>query len=338
MTKDKFREMNNYIKVLGLLSVSALGLCNCMSAEESAGNSPLGQKIVCAVNPHQINIAPKKPANIEFCGEKLELKNYYMKERFDRELISMSYYHSNVFLMIKRANRYFPILEKILREEGVPDDFKYLACIESSLDQRAVSPTGAAGMWQIMPEVGKELGLVVASDVDERYNIEKATRAACAHLKATYAYTKNWTLAAAAYNTGRARVLRQIEAQQTNNFFDMQFSEETNRYVYRILLAKYVLEDPSRIGFYMSREDLYYPVETTPVVVDTAIPNLTDFAKQYGITLQLLKDSNAWLRDNKLVKRQGKSFTIAVPNKEKLNLTAEEIPVYNEKWIQCVPE
>ena len=260
-----------------------------------------------------------------------------MRERFDRELLSFSYFHSSIFLMIKRANRYFPILEKILKEEGIPDDFKYLAVIESCLDQRALSPTKAAGIWQIMEQTGKEAGLVITPDVDERYNLEKATRAACRHLKASYDATGSWTLAAASYNTGRARVMRQIEAQQTRNFFDMQFSEETNRYVYRILLAKYVLEDPSRVGFYLTQNELYFPVETFAVQVDTAIPNLTEFAKSYGLTLQILKDSNAWMRDNSLKRHPGKTFTINVPKKECINLPPSQLPVHNQKWIQCVP-
>ena len=319
----------------GATMAMALLCSQCMIADNNDDNIKSGAS--CAVDPSQIYIAPSIPQNIEFCGEKLELKNYYMRERFDRELLSFSYFHSSIFLMIKRANRYFPILEKILKEEGIPDDFKYLAVIESCLDQRALSPTKAAGIWQIMEQTGKEAGLVITPDVDERYNLEKATRAACRHLKASYDATGSWTLAAASYNTGRARVMRQIEAQQTRNFFDMQFSEETNRYVYRILLAKYVLEDPSRVGFYLTQNELYFPVETFAVQVDTAIPNLTEFAKSYGLTLQILKDSNAWMRDNSLKKHPGKTFSINVPKKECINLPPSQLPVHNQKWIQCVP-
>ena len=280
-----------------------------------------------------IYYAPEIPEAADFCGEKVDLTNYYLRERYDRELLSFSYWHSQLFILIKRANKYFPVIEPILKEEGVPDDFKYLALIESSLDQRAVSSTKAAGIWQVLADMAKEYGLEVSEDVDERYNLEKSTTLACRYLKKTYEQTGSWSTAAASYNTGRGRVLSQIEAQQTNNYFDMLFSEETNRYVFRMIIAKQILADPQKYGFYLKKEHLYYFPDYDIVEVDFSIPNLTNFAKNYGSNYQLLKDANPWLRTNKLENKSKKTYQIKIPKEDAVKFNPEKIQVYQKNWV-----
>ena len=277
--------------------------------------------------------APEIPEKAYFCGEEIDLSNYYLRERFDRELLSFSYWHSQIFLMIKRANKYFPIIEPILKKEGIPDDFKYLALIESNLDPRAVSSAKAAGIWQLLPETAKDMGLEVNDDVDERYNIEKATEVDCKFLKRTHELTNSWSAAAASYNTGRARVLRQIESQKTSNYFDMLFSEETNRYVFRIILAKYILEDPQKFGFYLKKSDLYYLPEQEVVSVDSSISNLTDFAIARGSNYQLLKDANPWLRSNRIVNKSKKVYYIKITSKKTVIYDPKKVHVHNKKWV-----
>ncbi len=316
--------MKSFYRTWGLATIALLSLCEC--AAETPAETSLPQS---EMSYH----APKIPADLNFCGERIDLSNYYLREKFDRELLSFSYWHSQVFLFIKRANKFFPIIEPILKEKGIPDDFKYLALIESNLDQRAQSPAKAVGIWQIMPGTGKDAGLIVNDDIDERYNLEKATRVACSMLKHTHDVTGSWTLAAAAYNTGHARVVRQMEVQQTNNYFDMLFSEETNRYVFRIVMAKYLMENPQRLGFYLTREDLYYPVEMESVRVDTTIENLTDFAKEHGINYQILKDCNPWLRSNKLPNKEQKEFFIKIPKKDALKFDPVTGKVHRSNWV-----
>lgn len=277
--------------------------------------------------------APEIPKEAELFGEKIDLQNYYLRERYDRELMSFSFWHSNIFLLIKRANKFFPIIEPILKEQGVPDDFKYLVLIESTLDQRAISPAKAAGMWQILPTTAEEAGLIINDDVDERYNLEKSTVVACKFLKRTYELTNSWSLAAASYNTGRARVLKQIQQQKTNNYYEMLFSEETNRYVFRILMAKNIMENPKQFGFLLKKSDLYSQIDCNVVKVDSTIDNLTDFARGYGITYQLLKDSNPWLRSNRLKNVERREYLIKIPKKEALRFDENKIKVHNKNWV-----
>lgn len=318
--------MKRLYKIGGWAALIMLPLCDC------AANEPM-ETTVSTKCPEPCYSAPTIPQEIYIFGEKVELSNYYLRERFDRELLSFSYWHSQIFLLIKRANKFFPIIEPILKENGVPDDFKYLALIESNLDQRVQSPAKAVGIWQILPGTGKDAGLVVNDDIDERYNVEKATKVACSMLKHTHDATGSWALAAAAYNTGHARVMRQIETQQTNNYFDMLFSEETNRYVFRIIMAKYLMENPQRMGFFLTRNDLYYPVESDLVKVDTTINNLTDFAKARGINYQLLKDANPWLRSNKLPNKELKEYFIKIPKKEALKFDPVNGKVHQANWV-----
>lgn len=252
------------------------------------------------------------PNESSFCGEQVPLDRIDVRERLDRELLVNTYWQSNTLLAHKRANRWFPLIEKVLAREGVPEDMKYIALIESGLTN-AVSPMGATGYWQFMDETARRQGLEVNSEVDERYHVEKSTAAACKYLKAGYAKYGSWALAAASYNLGQAGVDKQLERQKQQNYFDLLLPEETNRYVYRVLAMKEILRDPERYGFHLRKKDLYPPYVTREVVVTASIPDLAAFALQQNTDYKTLKLLNPWLRDTKLTIREGRSYTILLP-------------------------
>ncbi len=258
------------------------------------------------------------PDEMTFAGEKIVFDRYDFRERMDRELNSFTYFHSTTLLLFKRANRIFPIIEPILKQQGVPDDIKYIAVIESSLDPRAVSPARAAGLWQFMANTAPGYGLEVSSEVDERYHIEKSTVAAVRYLKEAYRKYGSWSAAALSYNGGQGRITGELGKQQTNNALDLWLVEETTRYYYRMLAIKTVFENPSQFGFVLHGDQLHKPMEFKEVKVSSSIPSLVAFAKQHGITYAQLKDFNSWLRDTKLTNRSGKTYTILIPTKESL--------------------
>lgn len=253
------------------------------------------------------------PENPTFAGEPVPIERSYIRESLDRELLVNTYWQSQTLLFIKRAAKYFPLIEPILKEEGVPDDFKYLALAESALIIRAVSPAGAAGPWQFMKGAGNDYGLEINSQVDERYHVEKATAAACRFLKSSYEKFGSWTLAAAAYNAGRSHVIRQLDRQQTNNYYDLLLNEETGRYVFRIIAIKEILENPVVYGFHVKEKDLYYMEPTYTVEVDSAVSDFASFAKGFGLSYKELKDLNPWLRDDHLTNSRGKTYKIKIP-------------------------
>jgi len=253
------------------------------------------------------------PRSIEFSGEKISLNENDLKERLDRELLVNVYWQSNMFLMIKRSNKYFPIIQKILKEEGIPDDFKYLAVIESGL-QNVRSPKGAKGIWQIMYNTGRELGLEVNSNVDERYNLELSTRAACKYLKKAKEKLGSWTLAAASYNRGISGIRRKLADQQVDNYYDLLLGTETKRYMFRVLAMKMILTDPSNYGYNYNEKDLYKFEKVKNFKVDTAITNLARFSKQMGINYKILKIHNPWLIQNHLNNKSRKLYNIKIPD------------------------
>ena len=255
------------------------------------------------------------PGEMEFAGEKVPLKLLDVKEKLDRELHVNTYWQSNTLLYIKRANKYFPIIEPILEKNGVPNDFKYLALIESGLTQ-VVSPAGATGFWQIMKTTGRENGLEINSEVDERYHIEKSTEVACNYLKQAYEKFGNWTLAAASYNMGMSGLSKQLKRQDAANYYDMLLNQETGRYVYRILAAKEILNHPQDYGFHFRDKDLWMSVETKEVTVDTSIKDFAVFAQEQGINYKVLKQYNPWLRQSYLTNKNRKSFTFKIPKEE----------------------
>ncbi|TAK35841.1 MAG: lytic transglycosylase domain-containing protein [Saprospiraceae bacterium] len=248
-----------------------------------------------------------------FAGERIPIENFDVKERLDQELIINSYRHSTTILNIKNSIRYFPVIEKILKENGIPEDFKYAAVAESDF-RNGTSGAGARGVWQLMQSTAKDHGLEVGEEVDERLNLEKATLVACQHLKHYYERFGNWTLAAAAYNMGAHGLDKEVENQHFRNYYDLNLSDETNRYIFRIAAIKEVLENPEAFGFDIPQEQRYPPLDKYAIVtVDTSIANLGDFAKQFGVSYRLLKIYNPWLRDFKLTNTRGKKYDIKIP-------------------------
>lgn len=256
--------------------------------------------------------ALKLPSNLDFSGEAVPLDQPDIRERLDKELLVNTYWQSNMMLLLKRANKYFPTIELILEEEGVPDDFKYLAVIESALEN-VRSPKGAKGFWQIMPGTAKEYGLEVNSNVDERYHIEKSTRVACTYLKKAKERLGSWTLAAASYNRGMYGTDRLLSKQLSDNYYDLLLNSETSRYVFRILAVKEIMSNPRAYGFIFDTEDLYQPIPVRKIGLDTAIGNIAQFAKEQSINYKILKIHNPWLIQNHLNNRSRKYYEISVP-------------------------
>jgi hypothetical protein len=254
------------------------------------------------------------PTEVDFAGENMPLEISDVRERFDRELLVNANLHSSTILIIKRANRAFKIIEPILEKNGVPNDFKYLAVIESSL-VNAVSPSGAKGVWQFMPATAKEIGMEVNECVDERYHLEKSTEAACKFLLAAKLKFGSWTLAAASYNGGITGVNKQIDLQKVSNYYDLLLNDETSRYVFRILALKQIMQTPEKFGFEIPKQDLYELYPTRKLEVDSTINNLADFAIRQGVNYKILKLYNPWLRDTKLDNKTRKKYLIELPNK-----------------------
>jgi hypothetical protein len=268
------------------------------------------EKRVQDYNVYSVNL----PKSLDFAGEAVPLDQPDIRERVDREFLVNTYWQSNGILLIKRAQKYFPIIEPILAENGVPDDFKYLAVIESGL-QNVSSPAGARGFWQIMTGTGRELGLEVNDNVDERYHIEMATKAACDYLKDSKSKFGTWTLAGAAYNAGNGGINKQLEAQGVESYYDLLLGEETGRYVFRILAIKEILKNPKNFGFNVNPSHGYEVIPTKNVMVDYEVDDLSAFAKANNINYKILKIHNPWLREPKLNNTSKKEYAIAIPEK-----------------------
>ncbi|MCD8400819.1 lytic transglycosylase domain-containing protein [Tenacibaculum finnmarkense] len=298
--------MNKSIRFLSLITIVfiAVLLTNTISKK----NEP---KIKNVAESYEIR-AVKAPSYMELAGERVPLEKADVKEHMDRELLVNTYWQSNGVLLIKRANKFFPIIEPLLEKYGVPDDFKYLCVAESALIN-IPSSKGAAGYWHFMPATGREYGLEVNRNVDERYNLEKSTRVAAEYLKKAKKKLGSWTLAAAAYNAGNGRISQRLKQQQVDNYYDLLLNSETSRYVFRILALKEVLGNPNKYGFIYDQEDLYTFPTTYNVQVNTSIANITNFAKKYEVTYKELKLVNPWLRESKLNNKSKKTYTIKIP-------------------------
>lgn len=281
-------------------------------ALEDAGEGHSGEKIDADFFSYYRIHALPIPGSFSFAGEQVPLHVFDVRERFDRELLVNTYWQSQTMLFFKRANRWFPIIEPILERNGLPEDFKYLALIESGL-MNVVSPAGAAGFWQILEGTGRELGLEVNSQIDERYHVEKATQAACKYLTDARNRFGSWTMAAAAYNIGNARLSRIMQTQKVTDYYDLHLNEETSRYVFRILAIKAIFADPVASGFFFQPEDLYEPFVHYTVDVDTTITNLPDFALRYNTNYKTLRLMNPWLRDYELPNRSRKKYQLKIP-------------------------
>ncbi|MFH1195300.1 MAG: transglycosylase SLT domain-containing protein [bacterium] len=256
--------------------------------------------------------SPIIPENPIFCDEPVPIEDFEIRERMDREFIANTYWHSSTLLWIKRANKWFPVIEPILKKNNIPDDFKYLSVIESDLSN-AVSPVGATGFWQFMEATAKSYGLTINDEVDERYHVEKATEAACKYLKDSYSTFGNWTLTAASYNTGQGGVQKRLNDQKTTYFYDLLLNQETSRFVFRILAAKYILSNPQNYGYDVKEDELYKPIETYPIEVDYSITDLAGWAKNQGVSYKILKYFNPWLRQKTLTLKDGEKYTIRLP-------------------------
>lgn len=266
-------------------------------------------------NTDTLNYAVKQPTipkKLEFAGEEVPINRFDVYESVDNEFVVNSYWHSSTIQTLKRAERYFPIIEPILKEEGVPEDFKYLCVIESNL-RNVTSPAGAKGFWQFMKSTGKEYGLEINSYVDERYHLEKATHAACQYLKKSYVKFGSWTLAAASYNMGSGGLEKRLTEQKVDNYYDLLLNPETARYVYRIIAMKYMMPDHEKYGFMIDMIYKYKPIEVNTVSVDTSINSLVDFAFSQGTNYKILKSMNPWLINKSLVNYSGKTYEIIIP-------------------------
>lgn len=286
--------------------------------------------------PHVLSMTASVdiPERMTFAGEETTFDRYDKRERMDRELNSFTYFHSTTMLLFKRANRLFPIIEPILKSGGVPDDLKYLAVIESSLDWRAVSPARAAGLWQFLQTTGREHGLEIRTDVDERYHVEKSTVAATKYLKDAYRKYGSWSAAAMAYNGGQGRITNELRNQRADEALDLWLVEETTRYYYRMLAIKQIFEHPQQYGYVIKPEHLYKPMTFKKINTTSTIPDLVAFAKENNISYAQLKDFNSWLRSDKLNNSSGKSYTILIPTKDDLYYKSGDKPkVHNPVWV-----
>ena len=299
------KTIKNIFACLGLLSLSALFI---FAVQDAPSDENLEKKIINDYNVYALNV----PENLSFAGEPMPLSDPDVLERMDRELLVNTYWQSNALLMFKRANKYFPVIEPILKKHGIPDDFKYLAVIESGLTN-AVSPAGARGVWQIMKTTGREFGLEVNDNVDERYNLELATEVACDYLKKAKDKLGTWTLAAASYNAGMAGVSNRLKDQNVKDYYDLLLGEETGRYMFRIVALKEILNNPSKYGFNFRHKDLYKPIPTYKVAVDTAVTDFVKFSERFGINYKILKLHNPWLREPHLNNKSRKEYFIEIP-------------------------
>ncbi|MER3376672.1 MAG: lytic transglycosylase domain-containing protein [Allomuricauda sp.] len=307
--------IKNILALIGLVAVVSTLIFAVQSSEVE--EAPVVKEVVAkdknVADTYQIT-AIEIPKDLNFAGEDVPQDDPEIMERVDREFLVNTYWQSNALLLIKRANKYFPIIEPILKKNGIPDDFKYLAVAESGLEN-LVSPAGATGFWQIMKGTGKEYGLEVNDNVDERYHVEKSTQVACDYLNKWKERFGSWTLTAAAYNAGPAGIQKYMGIQQVDDYYDLLLGQETGRYVFRILAIKEIVSHPEKYGFELDQEDMYEKVPTFTVEVDTAVANWADFAELYEINYKVLKRHNPWLREPHLNNASGKKYAIEIPNK-----------------------
>lgn len=310
--------------VLIATSILLIGSVFYIAFGDQANESRVGDEVQTPMLYDNIIAAPYIPASLDFAGEKVPLDVYWVRENFDKEIIIMAYQHSRTLHILKRSPRFFPTIEKILKEEGVPEDFKYLCVAESGLEN-VVSPAKAEGYWQFLQGTGKNYGLTINDEVDERYDLEKSTRAACKYLKESKKKFGSWTMAAAAYNVGDNGLQKSVDRQVNDNYWDLFLNQETARYVYRIVAYKMIFENPSKYGIKLCTADLYYPIPCKNYEVKESIPDLPLFAKEQGITYLELKRLNPWLRNTKLTITPDR-YTIQLPKKAKIS------------YLQLLPE
>lgn len=277
--------------------------------------------------------SPDVPATVQLCGKTIDLDRSDLYEKFDRELTSLAYTHGTTMLMIKRANRFFPEMAPILEANGVPSDLLYLACAESSLNPRAYSPAKAAGFWQFIASAAKEYGLEVNDEIDERYNMEKATAAACRYLKKAYNRYGDWPSAMAAYNGGMARVAKELDAQGADTSLDLYLAEETTRYPFRIMAIKAIMENPAAYGYHLRDDQLYQPRRYRTVEVSGPVESWPDWAAQQGISYSTLREENPWIRAKQLTNKTGKTYKVKIPTEQSMSRKSAGTRTYNKAWV-----
>ena len=287
----------------------AITMAFCINATQPLQNDEQNERDFH--NAYKIYNVPL-PSKLDFAGEEVPMEYGFVHENIEREIIVNTYWASATMLIMKRANRYLPAMKPIFKKYGVPEDLGYVAMIESSL-VNVISPAAAVGFWQFTKDAALENKLEVTDEVDERYNVLLSTEAACQFMKASYDRLGSWTLAAAAYNAGRTRIVTAVSDQNQHNFYHLYLNEETSRYLYRILALKTIMQDPQRYGFNLRNKDLYAPIPTDKIVVDYGIPDLNAFAVKNGVTLKTLKDFNPWLRKPKLTNKNHDSYTLLLP-------------------------
>jgi len=294
------------------LGVAVLTICaiSIHAVQEAPTDENFEKKLVNGYNVYALPL----PEKMDFAGEAVPLNNPDIRERMDRELLVNTYWQSNGLLLFKRANKYFPLIEPLLKQHGLPDDFKYLAVAESGLEYKS-SPAGASGIWHFMKGTGLEYGLEINDYVDERYNLEKATRVAAEYLKKSKEKFGTWTMAAASYNAGVGGMNKQINRQKETSYYDLLLNDETSRYVFRLLALKEIMNNPQKYGFNFREKDLYTNIPTFTVKVDAPVEDWAEWVKPYGINYKILKIHNPWLRDTYLKNSTGKEYFIEIPEK-----------------------
>jgi len=326
MISDKKYNMKRIILMAALLVASSTMVQAQLKPEYSKtgkGASPVFSTIA----------SPDIPMSVTFAGEKISFDRLDMAERLDRELTSVIYGQTTTELCFKRANRYFPALAKILKEQGVPLDFLYLAVTESSMDYSAYSSAKAAGIWQLLAGTGRDFGLEVTDEVDERYDPEKSTVAACKYLKSAYKKYGHWPTVAASYNAGMQKISNELSKQKVDNSFDLYLVQETSRYVFRIIAYKLLMESPKRYGYRFSRKNLWQPVDYTTVEVTGPVASWIDWAKGKGLTYAQLREANPWIRSTKLTNAGGKTYRVRIPKQSDLYRSKRTYTVYNKEWV-----
>jgi len=293
-----------------LILAAFLGFCSSLSSDRQVEEIPCDN--VSISPPSHWITSPYIPEKVEFAGEPLPLDFFDVRESLERELIVNMNFHSSTLQYLKRVTRFFPVIEPILAANGVPDDFKYLSLIESDFMNK-ISPKGATGFWQFLRGTANDYGLVVNAEVDERYDVEKSTVAACKYLNDAFKVFNNWTMAAASYNMGRAGLSAQVKRQQCNSYYDLLLNEETQRYIFRIAAVKLILNDPQKYGYDMPENERYRPIPYTEVEVKTTVTDFADFAFRHQTNYKMLKYLNPWLRDNKLTNTARKTYIVKIP-------------------------
>jgi membrane-bound lytic murein transglycosylase D len=255
---------------------------------------------------------PQLPKEMEFAGEKIDLSDIDIRERLDKELHAIVFYHNLIIIYFKRANRFMPEIERLLKENNIPDDFKYLALIESGYDN-VESRSGAHGFWQFMPETAKEFGLTVNSSIDERQDVRKSTPAACKYLQKAKDTLGSWIEAAASYNRGMNGVRSDQKWQHVDSYFDAYMNNETARYVFRMMAAKLIFENPNSYGYNLNDIELYPIIDTKTERVSGEIRDVARWAKDKGINYKILIKLNPWILTNSLKSRL-EGYAIVLPS------------------------